>query len=62
MWCGSILERVEELEYRHVKVHGEFDHYKEVFLWPRSCLVEDSKGSGLHGAQVITPFHCDETG
>ncbi|XP_065918426.1 surfeit locus protein 1-like isoform X2 [Dysidea avara] len=58
----DIVERVEELEYRHVKVHGEFDHSKEIFMWPRSRLVEGTRGSGAHGAHVITPFHCDDTG
>jgi len=58
----SIVDRLEELEYRHVEVHGEFDHSKEVFVWPRSKLVEGTRGGGPHGAHVITPFHCEETG
>lgn len=57
----SIQDRVEELEYRHIKVHGEFDHAKEMFLWPRSLKSETGAGGQQHGAQVITPFHCKET-
>lgn len=59
---ADIADRVEELEYRHVKVHGEFDHTKEMFLWPRPLKLETGAGSHQHGAHVITPFHCKETG
>ena len=53
---------MEELEYRHFKVHGEFDHNKEMFLWPRCLRLEDGARGSPHGAQVITPLHCKDTG
>lgn len=54
------------LEYRRVKVVGEFDHSKELYLGPRSCLMNggsdngnglfSSSGSTKSGYYVITPF------
>ncbi|XP_050542968.1 surfeit locus protein 1 [Daktulosphaira vitifoliae] len=60
------IEDIKNLEYCRIKVKGEFDHSKEIFLGPRSCLVDggSSSGSGLFsvsgytqsGYNVITPF------
>lgn len=54
------------LEYRRVKVVGEFDHSKELYLGPRSCLIDggsdssnglfSSSGFTRSGYYVITPF------
>lgn len=52
---------MEELEYRHFKVCGEFDHSKEMLLWPRSLRLEDGARGSPHGAQIITPFHCKDS-
>ena len=64
------LSRLEDLEYRKVKVSGKFDHKKEIFLGPRSLVSDkdDFSGSGLisHGKQttiglwVITPFEIND--
>lgn len=57
---------LKNLEYRRVKVVGEFDHSKELYLGPRSCLTDGGSdnsnglfsGSGYtkSGYYVITPF------
>lgn len=57
---------LKSLEYRRVKVVGEFDHSKELYLGPRSCLTDggsdsgnglfSSSGSTKSGYYVITPF------
>ena len=57
----SIRERLGELEYRRVQLHGHFDHSKELLMWPRSLNTE-SMGRGEPGAHVITPFYCEELG
>ena len=63
------LTNKRKLEYRRVKVRGTFDHSKEMYLSPRSCIennafVKDEngflspfgKGDNKIGAVVVTPF------
>lgn len=58
----SILERLEELEYRRVKLHGHFEHSRELYMWPRSLNTEGTRQKNAEpGAHVITPFYCNET-
>ncbi|KAK8738640.1 hypothetical protein OTU49_003985 [Cherax quadricarinatus] len=55
---------LEDLEYQQVRLTGNFDHSKEIFLGPRPLLVggdvhEAGSGlisSGQSGYLVITPF------
>ncbi|KAL5243180.1 hypothetical protein ACI65C_010590 [Semiaphis heraclei] len=57
-------EELSNLEYRRVKVVGEFDHSKELYIGPRSCLTDGGaensnglfSGSTKSGYYVITPF------
>ena len=70
-----MLERLDELEYRRVELHGVFDHSRELYVWPRPLISDDvvpkggrGRGGGAiggkgpqPGAFVITPFHCKET-
>lgn len=59
-------DELKNLEYRRVKVLGEFDHSKELYLGPRSCLTDggsdnnnglfSASGSTKSGYYVITPF------
>lgn len=66
-WLNFFSEdELLNLEYRRVKVVGEFDHSRELYLGPRSCLINggSNNGSGLFsssgstksGYYVITPF------
>jgi len=60
------VDELKSLEYRRVKVVGEFDHSKELYLGPRSCLTDggadngnglfSASGSTKSGYYVITPF------
>ncbi|KAI7813343.1 putative protein similar to vertebrate surfeit 1 SURF1, partial [Triplophysa rosa] len=58
------------LEYRRVKVHGRFDHSKELYVLPRSPVDPEREAreagrissSGQSGANVITPFYCTDLG
>lgn len=58
------------LEYRRVKVRGQYDHSRELYILPRSPVDPDREAreagritsSGEIGANVITPFHCSELG
>lgn len=61
---------LQSLEYRPVRVHGYFDHSKELYMMPRT-LVDPAReareagrlsSSAESGAYVITPFHCTELG
>ena len=62
-YTNSILERLEELEYRRVHLHGHFDHSKELLMWPRSLNMENTGQRGSEpGAHVVTPFYCEELG
>ena len=59
----SILERLEELEYSRVHLHGHYDHSKEMYMWPRTLNIETTGGRGSEpGAHVVTPFYCEELG
>lgn len=60
---NSVAERIEELEYRRVVLHGHFDHTRELLMWPRVQLNEGTSGrrNTEPGAFVITPFYCHET-
>ncbi len=59
----SILERLEELNYRRVTLTGYFDHSREAHVWPLNQLVTipTLDSSNESGAQIITPFYCYET-
>ncbi|XP_025418724.1 surfeit locus protein 1 isoform X2 [Sipha flava] len=59
-------DELKNLEYRRVRVVGEFDHSKELYLGPRSCISNggsdsgnglfSTSGSTTSGYYVITPF------
>ena len=53
------MNELPDLEYRKVKLRGEFDHSKELYVMPRPSQG-DRKLSGLKGhdsgVHVITPF------
>lgn len=60
------LDQLEDLEYKNVIVKGKFDHEKEIYISPRTKLIDGdtSKESGglisssaNTGLNVITPFH-----
>lgn len=64
------VSNIEELEYRKVKVRGEFDYSKEVLMGPRALVNYDdrsgelsrgifSSSSGNNGYLVITPFRLE---
>ncbi|XP_053195881.1 surfeit locus protein 1 [Scomber japonicus] len=61
---------LNQLEYRRVRVRGQYDHSQELYILPRSP-VDPAKeareagtlsSSGETGANVITPFHCTDLG
>ena len=62
----SLAERLKEFEYRRVRLHGYFDHSKELHVWPRSLYAGEAtpvQGRGSQtGANVVTPFFCEELG
>uniref|UniRef100_A0A1A7WRK1 SURF1-like protein n=1 Tax=Iconisemion striatum TaxID=60296 RepID=A0A1A7WRK1_9TELE len=61
---------VNKLEYRRVKVRGNYDHSQELYVMPRSPVDPEKEArvagslssSGEIGANVITPFHCTDLG
>ncbi|XP_040053011.2 surfeit locus protein 1 [Gasterosteus aculeatus] len=61
---------LKDLEYRRVKVRGEFDHTRELYVLPRSPVDPEKEAreagtlssSGETGANVITPFRCTDLG
>ncbi|KAL1117464.1 hypothetical protein AAG570_004789 [Ranatra chinensis] len=64
------LKDVQDMEYRTVSVKGTFDHSKEMYIGPRSCLTDgESKAnegrlftsSGASGYHVVTPFVLENT-
>lgn len=58
----SVLDRLDELNYRHVNLSGHFDHTKEVHMWPRKLVNKFSSSQNEEtGAIIITPFYCNET-
>lgn len=58
------------LEYRRVKVRGQYDHSQELYILPRSPVDPEKEAreagklssSGEAGANVVTPFHCTDLG
>ncbi len=61
----SVQEHLEELEYRRVRLRGSFDHTHELYMWPRSRVMEGMGGpqrGSEPGAFVVTPFYCHEIG
>lgn len=69
MFCRD--SEVSALEYRKVRVRGKFDHAGEMYLGPRSLLLDGE--SAYHGKlvttsankssgyQVVTPFILSES-
>ncbi|KAK9532378.1 hypothetical protein VZT92_009762 [Zoarces viviparus] len=61
---------LKSLEYRRVKVRGQYDHSQELYILPRSPVDPEKEAreagrlasSGETGANVITPFHCTDLG
>ena len=59
------------MEFRRVTVTGDFDHSGEMYLGPRSCLVDgkstygskliSSASNGSAGYYVVTPFIRSDT-
>ena len=59
----SIVDVLDEYEYRRVHLHGYFDHTKELHMWPRSRYTGETtptRGGPEPGAIVVTPFFCEE--
>ncbi|KRT82090.1 hypothetical protein AMK59_4503 [Oryctes borbonicus] len=66
----STLDEIKELEYFPVHVRGRFQHDKEIYIGPRSLLVEGdattksaliSKGQTTNqGYLVVTPFQLSD--
>jgi len=62
---------VANLEFRKVKVKGEFLHNEEIFLGPRSCLIDGdapvqtsfmaTSPNGTSGYHIVTPFVLSDT-
>ncbi|XP_029371154.1 surfeit locus protein 1 [Echeneis naucrates] len=61
---------LKALEYRRVRVRGQYDHSRELYILPRSPVDPEKEAreagrlssSGETGANVITPFHCTDLG
>ncbi|KAM3600036.1 uncharacterized protein V6R79_016166 [Siganus canaliculatus] len=61
---------LKNLEYRRVKVRGNYDHAQELYILPRSPVDPEKEAreagqlssSGETGANVVTPFHCTDLG
>ncbi|AWP15508.1 putative surfeit locus protein 1 isoform 2 [Scophthalmus maximus] len=61
---------LNNLEYRRVRVRGQYDHTQELYVLPRSPVDPEREAreagrltsSGETGANVITPFHCTDLG
>lgn len=61
---------LRSLEYRRVRVRGQYDHSQELYILPRSPVDPEKEAreagrlssSGETGANVITPFHCTDLG
>uniref|UniRef100_A0A1B6EEY8 SURF1-like protein n=1 Tax=Clastoptera arizonana TaxID=38151 RepID=A0A1B6EEY8_9HEMI len=66
------ISELEDLEFRKFVVKGRYDHNNEVFIGPRSCLVDGGtpesgelismSGKESYGYLVITPFVLSSTG
>ncbi|XP_060931351.1 surfeit locus protein 1 [Limanda limanda] len=63
-------DELNQLEYRRVRVRGQYDHSQELYVLPRSPVdpeKEAREAGGLSssaetGANVITPFRCTDLG
>lgn len=61
---------LSNLEYRRVRVCGQYDHSKELYILPRSPVDPEKEAreagrissSGESGANIVTPFHCADLG
>ncbi|XP_028274502.1 surfeit locus protein 1 [Parambassis ranga] len=61
---------LNNLEYRRVRVRGQYDHSKELYILPRSPVDPEKEAreagrlssSAESGANVITPFYCTDLG
>ncbi|CAJ1070192.1 surfeit locus protein 1 [Xyrichtys novacula] len=61
---------LNSLEYRRVRVRGQYDHSQELYILPRSPVDPEKEAreagrlssSGETGANVITPFYCTDLG
>lgn len=63
------LEDLNDMEYRQVKVRGQFLHDRELYMGPRSFIANNSNTSkgGVFSSQnpgsgflVITPFKLED--
>ncbi|PSN35363.1 Surfeit locus protein 1 [Blattella germanica] len=64
------LSELNELEYHPVRVRGKFDHSRELYMGPRTLIVDGDavsqggtftqKSGGQSGYLVITPFHLSD--
>ncbi|BFZ20377.1 hypothetical protein BsWGS_23416 [Bradybaena similaris] len=54
------LEDVKKMEYQRVVIRGTFDHARELFIGPRTCIRAKDLSSGQTqnqpGLHVVTPF------
>ncbi|XP_068190279.1 surfeit locus protein 1 [Antennarius striatus] len=63
-------QALQALEYRRVRVRGNFDHTQELYVLPRSPVDPHREAqeagrltsSGENGANVVTPFRCTDLG
>jgi surfeit locus 1 family protein len=57
----DIVESLDELEYRRVRLTGSFDHSRELHIWPRTLNKESTQRLRAEpGTQIVTPFFCKE--
>jgi surfeit locus 1 family protein len=60
------LDELSQLEYHPVRVQGQFDHSRELYIGPRTLMVDGDAGLTTHksgvqsGYHVVTPFHLAE--
>ncbi|XP_035040721.1 surfeit locus protein 1 [Hippoglossus stenolepis] len=63
-------DELNHLEYRRVRVRGQYDHSQELYILPRSPVDPEKEAreagrlssSAETGANVITPFRCTDLG
>jgi surfeit locus 1 family protein len=64
--CVCSVEELSQLEYHPVHVLGHFDHSRELYIGPRTLLVDGDAGVTTHksgvqsGYHVVTPFHLSD--
>ncbi|XP_021936277.1 surfeit locus protein 1 isoform X2 [Zootermopsis nevadensis] len=60
------VEELSRMEYHPVCVRGHFDHSRELYIGPRTLLVDGDAGITTHkrgvqsGYHVVTPFHLSD--